>query len=48
MKGLITRTLEWIEHPQYSDASLQTWAAGLVLILIVSFLWSRVVTQISA
>lgn len=44
--GLITRTLNWITHPSYSDPNLATWGAGLTLILIVSFLWTTVIKQI--
>lgn len=47
MKGLISKTLNWVEHPSYSDASLQEWAGGLLLILIIAFLWTTVVKQIS-
>lgn len=46
MKGIISQTLDWLTHPAYSDASIGEWAAGLVLILIVAFLWSTVVSQI--
>lgn len=45
MKGLLTQTLAWIEHPGNSQGSLVEWAAGLVLILILSFLWTTVVKQ---
>lgn len=45
-KGLITKTLEWIEHPRYTQASLGEWAAGLLLVLIVSFLWTTVIKQL--
>jgi hypothetical protein len=45
MKGLISGTLDWITHPTYSDAQLWEWAAGLVLVLILAFLWSTVVRQ---
>lgn len=46
MKGLLTSTLEWITHPSYSDESLGTWAAFLLLVIIVSFLWTTVIRQI--
>jgi hypothetical protein len=46
MKGLISQTLDWITHPAYSETNLGQWAAFVVLILIVSFLWSTVVRQI--
>lgn len=48
MKGLISQTLDWLAHPSHSDASLAEWAAGLLLILVLSFLWSTVVRQIEA
>lgn len=46
MKGLVSNTLAWITHPTYSDASLAEWAAGLLLILALAFLWTNVVKQI--
>lgn len=47
MKGLISQTLDWIEHPKYSQATLGQWAAGLVIVLIISFLWTTVIKQIA-
>jgi hypothetical protein len=35
----------WIEHPSKSGGDTLDWFAGLVLILIASFLWSTVVRQ---
>lgn len=46
MKGLISQTLNWISHPSYSEGTPGTWAAGLVVVLIVAFLWSTVLKQI--
>jgi hypothetical protein len=46
MKGLLTTTLEWILHPSYSDESLGTWGAFLMLVLIASFLWTTVIKQL--
>lgn len=46
MKGLLSRTIEWMTHPTYSDESLAEWGAFLVLVLIASFLWTTVVRQI--
>lgn len=46
MKGIVSQTLDWITHPQYSDATLKEWAAGLSLILIISFLWATVVRDV--
>lgn len=48
MKGLITKTLDWLEHPKYTQATMGEWAAGLVVVLIVSFLWTTVIRQIEA
>jgi hypothetical protein len=45
--SLITQTLNWILHPSYSDETLGQWSAFLLLILIGSFLWATVVSQIA-
>lgn len=47
MRGIIGQTLDWLEHPAYSDASLGEWAAGLLVILILSFLWSTVIRSLA-
>ena len=44
--GLISGTLNWANHPGNSTGTIGEWLAGLVLILIVAFLWSEVVSQI--
>jgi hypothetical protein len=45
-QGIITKIFSWITHPSESeDGTVIEWFAGLVLILIVSFLWSTVVRQ---
>lgn len=42
--GLITKTLNWITHPAYDDASEPIdWFAFFVLVLIASYLWAKVV-----
>jgi hypothetical protein len=46
MGGLITKTLDWITHPSKSEGTPGEWLAGLVLIMIVSFLWVTVTKQI--
>lgn len=48
MKGIISQTLNWITHPSESEGTPVDWAAGLVLILILGFLWSMVLKQIEA
>lgn len=45
MRGIFSKTLDWVEHPQYTDATMGEWAAGLVLILIAAFLWGTIVKQ---
>lgn len=47
MDGLISKTLDWLAHPSHSDGTVGEWFAGLVLILIISFLWYTVVEQIA-
>jgi len=45
--GLISKLQEWIQHPTYdTDTTPKDWLAGLALVLIVAFLWSRVVKQL--
>jgi hypothetical protein len=46
MKGILSQTLNWITHPSYSDGTISEWAAGLLLILLLSFLWATVVPHI--
>jgi hypothetical protein len=46
MNGLISKTLDWITHPSKSEGTPGEWLAGLVIILILSFLWSTVISQI--
>lgn len=41
--GLLSKILNWVEHPTFSEGTPTEWVAGLVLILMVSFLWSTVV-----
>jgi ABC-type phosphate transport system permease subunit len=43
---MIAKIFDWLQSPVESEATISEWAAGLVLILIVSFLWSTVVRQI--
>ena len=38
---------DWGRSASYSDTSVSTWLAGLVLILILAFLWSTVVRKIA-
>lgn len=43
--GIITKSLDWILHPQFSDSDPVDWFAFLVLLLLGGLLWSKVVRQ---
>lgn len=45
-EGLITKIFTWITNAANSDGTTQDYAAGLVLIIVASFLWSTVVKMI--
>jgi hypothetical protein len=45
--GIISKMFGWIVHPTLdTDTDPKDWAGGLVLVLIASFLWSRVIRQL--
>jgi hypothetical protein len=45
--GIFSKLLSWLTLPsEHEDSTVKEWFAFLVLILIVSFLWSTVVKQI--
>jgi len=44
-RGIISKIFDWLQSPVQGDSTPQDWMAGLVLVLIVSFLWSTVVRQ---
>jgi len=45
--GIITKINNWIQHPTYdTKTDPKDWLAGLALIVIVAFLWSRVIKQL--
>jgi hypothetical protein len=45
--GIITKIQNWFTHPTYDTQSdPKDWLAGLALIVIAAFLWSRVVKQL--
>lgn len=46
MSGLVTKTLDWLAHPSHSDGTVGEYLAGLLLILIIAFLWSTTLKQI--
>lgn len=46
MKGLIASTFDWFTHPAKSEGTLFEWAAFLVIVLVVSFLWIQIHKEI--
>jgi hypothetical protein len=44
--GLVSQILAWGTHPMASEGTIGDWLAGIVLILIASFLWAQVIRQI--
>jgi hypothetical protein len=42
-QGIISKVFSWIWHPSNSEETVSDWAGFLVLVLIVSFLWSTVI-----
>ena len=46
MNGLVTETLNWLTAPDESNITIPQWVAGLVVILVLSFLWSTVVSKL--
>ena len=45
MNGLISQTLNWITHPSESEGTPMEWLAGLLVVIILAFLWSTVLKQ---
>ena len=47
MNETFGKIFDWITHPSYdSKTTPKMWLLGLVLVLLVSFLWSHVVKQV--
>lgn len=44
---MVTSLKNWLTAASYSETSVSTWLAGLVIILMLSFLWSTVVRKIA-
>jgi hypothetical protein len=45
--GIISKTFNWIAHPSFDTQNdTSDYLLGLVLIVVVAFLWSRVVKQL--
>jgi hypothetical protein len=45
-QGLIGKIFSWGSSPSYSDTTVSVWLYGLLLVLILAFLWSTVVRQV--
>lgn len=45
MRGILSKMFDWLGHPLNDESTAATWAMGLVLILIVAFLWSTVINR---
>jgi len=43
--NIFGKILDWTFHASYDESTVKDWAAGLVLILILAFLWSTVVNH---
>lgn len=46
MKGIISGIFGWGQHPLYSQGTVIEWGAGLVIVMILAFLWKTVVDRI--
>ena len=45
--GIVTKLFSWIQSPSLdTETDPKDWLAGLVIVLLIAFLWSRVVKQI--
>jgi hypothetical protein len=44
--GAIANVLDWLTAPVSDEATIQFWLAGLVVVILLAFLWSRVVKQL--
>lgn len=42
----LSEIFDWGSHPTYSTGTTFEWLAGLVLVLIVAFLWKGVTDSI--
>jgi hypothetical protein len=43
--GLITKMFHWVFHPYYADTDPWDWAAFVLLLFMLGYLWSKVVRQ---
>ncbi len=43
MRGVISKIFDWGTHPQFDNSTITQWVAGLIVLLIIAFLWSTVI-----
>ncbi len=43
MRGVISKIFDWGTHPQFDNTTITQWVAGLVILVIIAFLWSTVI-----
>lgn len=46
MKSMLGNLQDWAKSASYSDTTVSVWLAGLVMVLLLAFLWSTVVAKI--
>jgi hypothetical protein len=37
----------WGAHPTYSEGTALQWGAGLILVLLIAFVWARIPFQLA-
>lgn len=48
MKNIFQNLTNWFTHGVNSEMTVIDWSAAVVLVLIASFLWARVIRQLAA
>lgn len=46
MRGIISKIFDWGSHPSYDDSTAMQWGAGIIIIVILAYLWSTVVNRV--
>lgn len=44
----ISKIVDWVEHPLFSDAPIDVYIYGLVFVVILSMAWAMVVRMLSS
>ena len=45
-RGLLNKVWDWFDQPVTSDTNPTDWLAGVAVLMILAFLWSRVLKQV--